>query len=259
MLISIDIEMEYTARAPCDVLVQFEAAQEPTQEVVTEAFTRPCGDGGRTVLGEEGIGHRRWIRIAEGFSCRYRAQVRVTRDVVALEDLAATSLRALPSDVTKFLMPSRYCAPEDFLAFTQEQFSALSGGPAIAAMRNWIAAHFTYDNGASHAGTTATESFMMRAGVCRDYAHILIAMARAVGIPARFVSCYAPDVDPQDFHAVAEVYLEDAWHLVDATGMASAPEIVRIGVGRDAADVSFMTSYGWMELKKQAVAVFRVG
>ena len=122
-------------------------------------------------------------------------------------------------------------------------------------MSNWIKDHFTYDNSASDCSTTAADSFASRAGVCRDYAHVLIAMARAVGIPARIVSAYAANVVPQDFHAVAEIYLDGRWHLIDPTGMAQPTEIVRIGVGRDAADISFMTSYGFVELKKQVVSV----
>ena len=87
---------------------------------------------------------------------------------------------------------------------------------------------------------------------------MLITFARAAGIPARFVSVYGADVTPQDFHAVTEVYLSGAWHLVDATGMAKPAEMVRIGVGRDAADTSFMTSYGWMNLVEQSVEVRRI-
>jgi len=80
-------------------------------------------------------------------------------------------------------------------------------------------------------------------------------MARASTIPARFVSVYAPGVNPPDFHAVAEVYLDDAWHLVDPTGMADPASIARIGVGADAADVAFMSSFGTMMLRQQSVSV----
>ena len=83
-------------------------------------------------------------------------------------------------------------------------------------------------------------------------------MARAVGIPARYASVYAPNVTPQDFHAVAQVYLDGAWHFVDPTGMAHASDTLLIGVGRDAADVSFLTSFGAIELVKQAIEVFRI-
>ena len=218
----------------------------------------PSGDMGRLIEGEDGLGVRRWLHADGTFDCTYHATVRVDRSAVVFDQLDATPVAALPSNVTKYLMPSRYCHPEDFLTFAPQHFGHLTGGSLIAAMSQWITDNFTYDNGASDAATTATDSFAARAGVCRDYAHVLISMARATGIPARFVSAYAPDVTPQDFHAVAEVYLDGHWHLIDPTGMAHAPQIVMIGLGRDAADVSFMTSYGWMTLKKQAVQVLRV-
>jgi transglutaminase-like putative cysteine protease len=82
-------------------------------------------------------------------------------------------------------------------------------------------------------------------------------MARAASIPARLVSAYAPGVDPPDFHAVVEVWLEGSWHLIDATGMARPEEIVRIGVGRDATDIAFMTVFGSAELYDQQVEVKR--
>jgi transglutaminase-like putative cysteine protease len=112
--------------------------------------------------------------------------------------------------------------------------------------------------GSSNASTDALESFVSRQGVCRDFAHVLITLARASAIPARFVSVYAPSVLPQDFHAVAEVYLDDTWHLVDATGMAKGEEIAMIAVGRDATDTAFLTSYGDALLNRQTVQMAQV-
>ena len=96
-------------------------------------------------------------------------------------------------------------------------------------MRDWIGDQFHLRARARTTPTTALDSFVERRGICRDYAHVLISFARASTIPARYVSCYAPGVDPPDFHAVAEVFLADPtiarrrrWHLVDATGMADA-------------------------------------
>ena len=80
--------------------------------------------------------------------------------------------------------------------------------------------------------------------MCRDYAHLLVALARAGGIPARCVSAYAPGVDPPDFHAVAELWLDGDWRLVDATRMATCGDIARVCVGRDATDIAFMTVFG---------------
>lgn len=111
--------------------------------------------------------------------------------------------------------------------------------------------------GVSDENTMASDTYLARQGICRDYAHVLIALARAADIPARFASVYAPSVEPPDFHAVAEVYLGGAWHLVDPTGMAQADEMAVIGVGRDAADVAFMNIHGMSELVSQNVSVKR--
>jgi transglutaminase-like putative cysteine protease len=105
--------------------------------------------------------------------------------------------------------------------------------------------------------TDSTASFNLRKGVCRDYSHILIAMARAINIPARFVSAYGPDVIPKDFHALVEVYLDGAWHLIDPTKMSTANETIIIGVGRDAADVPFLSSFGMANFELLSVQVSR--
>ncbi|SDX40777.1 transglutaminase-like domain-containing protein [Litoreibacter albidus] len=257
LLLSIQAHLIYTTAQPCALLLQIEAAQGIDQRLRDTTLRISPDVETSCVDGEEQVGTRRWVRVADEFDCSYQTQVAVDRHIVELADLAAMQLCQLPSEVTKYLMPSRYCHPEDFLNSVPALFGAYRGGALIEKMSAWIKDQFTYNNLASHGATTATDSFGARAGVCRDYAHVLIAMARAVGIPARFVSAYAPDVSPQDFHAVAEVYLEGQWHLVDPTGMAKVSEIARIGVGRDAADVSFMTSYGQMTLKKQAVTVSR--
>lgn len=125
----------------------------------------------------------------------------------------------------------------------------------MKAMRDWIERDFTYQPGISTSATTALETFVRRAGVCRDYAHMLITLVRAAGIPARIASVYALGVEPEDFHAVAEVFLDGAWHLVDATGMAQPAAMAKIGVGRDAADIAFLTTYGKAELIAQTVSV----
>ena len=123
------------------------------------------------------------------------------------------------------------------------------------AMRDWIESHMNYVPGASTSATTALDTFVRREGICRDYAHLLIGFARAAGIPARIASVYALGVKPQDFHAVAEVFLGGEWHLVDATGMASEGAMAKIGIGRDAADVSFLTAFGPMTMNAQSVWV----
>ena len=151
-----------------------------------------------------------------------------------------------------------------FQSFVEAQFGGTSGGERVEAIREWVSDRFTYAPGSSDAHTTALDSFVERRGICRDFAHVVISLARASTIPARYVACYGPDVSPQDFHAVAEVFLEDrttpgggAWHIVDATGMVQPGEAVKIGVGRDAADVSFLTSFGMADFGGKTVSVER--
>ncbi len=248
----------YETSQPVDLLLQIEAAAENTQKLHAVEMTFNSGTVSNIIEGEGGLGTRRWIQAGSGFECAYQAEVDVSRAVRALDGLPQTPRVQIPAEVIQYLMPSRYCHPELFLDFVAAQFGDLKGGTLVDAMRDWIYSNFTYDSAASPAGTTATDSFNSLSGVCRDYAHMLITLARAAGIPARFASVYGPDVTPQDFHAVAEVYLDGAWHFVDATGMVQPEEIVRIGVGRDAADASFMTSYGWMGLIEQTVDVSRI-
>ena len=259
MHLSVKVHLLYAATQPCDALLQIEAISDDTQmcrqtRLIFDSASR-CTD----IAGEEDIGTRKWIKAGALFECRYETQIEINRPAIDLAALPETPRTQLPGYVVKYLMPSRYCHSELFLDFVADTFGGLTGGKVVCAMSDWIHANFTYDNGISHAGTTATDSFASLAGVCRDYAHVLIVLARAAGIPARFVSVYAPDVVPQDFHAVAEVYLDGAWHMVDPTGMATPSDIARICVGRDAADASFLTSYGWMDLQEQTVEVRRVG
>lgn len=257
MKLKIDSRLSYGFDAPTDLLLQVELARVAGQTVQTDALMTTPVEGFRRIDGDFALGTRAWMQTAGQLDITYTAEVTIERPDPDIAAMSAPMPRSLTSEATTFLMPSRYCPSDEFDAFVVAEFDGLAGGALIAAMRTWIEENFTYDNGVSTASTTARESFVQRRGVCRDYAHVMVTFARAAGIPARIASVYAPDVDPPDFHAVAEVWLEGAWHLVDATGMSRPSDIAVIGVGRDAADVSFLTSFGWASLIFQSVAVTR--
>jgi transglutaminase-like putative cysteine protease len=142
----------------------------------------------------------------------------------------------LPLDTLPFLNPSRYCPSDQLARFANREFGAIRPGfTRVSEICNWINSEVDYLFGTSDTTTTAAHTFSLRAGVCRDFAHLGITFCRALGIPARFVSCYAWQLEPQDFHAVFEAYLGDRWYLFDATRMAALDGMVRIGCGRDAA------------------------
>ncbi len=258
MTLSIHARLFYDFTEPTDLLVQLEAAKLPEQRVIDpELWLTPVLHFAR-VPGHDEIGERIWLRVEGQLALDYKAVIEVSRQVADLAALRETQPHQLPGDTIDYLMPSRFCPSDRFNDFVMTEFSGLTGGACVAAIRDWVARHMSYEAGASHAGTCASDTFIQRRGVCRDYAHLLITLARAASIPARYVSVYAPDVDPPDFHAVAEVFLAGAWHLVDATGMAAADEVVKIGVGRDAADVPFLSSFGNVQLLEQWVEVKRV-
>jgi transglutaminase-like putative cysteine protease len=111
-----------------------------------------------------------------------------------------------------------------------------------------------YVPGSSDPIDGAADTLLAGAGVCRDYAHLVIALLRAVNVPARLVSVYAPGCDPMDFHAVAEAFVDGAWRVVDATCLSPRQSMVRIATGRDAADTAFLDNHkGSITLKHMEV------
>jgi transglutaminase-like putative cysteine protease len=262
MPIEISTRFTFTLDSAADVLLQFEAAAIPEQRILRAETRLGGGEDGIRVPAQDDIGERIWLHCLGRHEIEHSAEVEVDRLLADLSGLARLEPHELPGETVQYLMDSRYCPADRFQPFVEAEFGGLTGGARVLAMRDWIAANFSYVPGSSTPQTTALDSFVERRGICRDYAHVLITLARASAIPARYCSVYAPGVDPPDFHAVAEVFLADptvpaggAWHIVDATEMADPAETVKIGVGRDAADVSFMTVFGEAQFEDKEVTV----
>jgi transglutaminase-like putative cysteine protease len=142
-----------------------------------------------------------------------------------------------------YLRPSRY-APSDRLGgWVLSQLGDLEGFEAAVTVERWIYEHIAYVLGSSGPLDDAADTMLAGQGVCRDFAHLGVAMCRALDVPARLVAVYAPGLDPMDFHAVFEAHVEGAWHVFDATRLAPRASLVRIATGRDAADTAFLSSY----------------
>lgn len=255
MELDVNVHLKYQLSGPTDLLLQIEIADLADQKLQSSTLDTSDVDHIARVTADEGLGERIWIRTDGEFRCDYTARVIVDRPVLDISALHAVPPHLLPGDTVRYLMPSRYCPSDEFQSFVAAEFGDRQGGARIAAIRDWINKAFSYVPGSSNAQTTALDTFVQRQGVCRDYAHVMIALARASTIPARFASVYAPGVTPPDFHAVAEVYLDGTWHLVDPTGMAPADTIARIGVGPDAAGVALLTAFGQATLMNQTVSV----
>jgi transglutaminase-like putative cysteine protease len=253
--LTINVQLDYWFERPCDVLLQVEAAALPEQRVEQADLTASPCDHFVRVPAQDHIGTRIWLRTAGRLLVDYRAAVSIARPVSDIATLSALPPHRLPGDTVQYLLPSRYCPSHEFTDFVEAEFGRLTGGARITAIRDWIAGHVSYVPGASHSETTAVDTFHDGKGVCRDYAHLMITLARAGEVPARIASVYAPGVTPPDFHAVAEVFLDGAWHLVDPTGMAHEGEMAVIGIGRDSGDVAFLTAFGPLVMNSQSVVV----
>jgi transglutaminase-like putative cysteine protease len=112
------------------------------------------------------------------------------------------------------------------------------------AIVDWIHDNVEYVIGSTDSETSAYDTVTQRTGVCRDFAHLGIALCRALNIPARYFSGYAYQLDPPDFHACFECFVGGKWFLFDATGLAPLNGLVRIGTGRDAADSAVASTFG---------------
>ncbi len=259
MRFSISANLVYYFGRPCEVLLLLEAARSPDQAIHGERLIlSPAREVSR--LDDSVTGERRAVITAEGeVRIDYTAEVEVLRRDGRLKGATATPIRDLPGEALRYLRASRYCPSDRFEEFVHQQFGDLRGGDKVAAIVEWIGAHLQYRPGVSDAATTALDTFVERAGVCRDFAHLAITLCRAADIPARAVSGYAWKLEPPDLHAVAEVYLGGRWRLIDATGLAPINGLVRVATGLDAADIAFMTIFGQAQLVSQSFAIDKIG
>ena len=149
------------------------------------------------------------------------------------------------ADRVTFLRPSRYAESDRLAAVARSEFAGIAAGQELlAAVSSWVGTQLSYVPGSSRPTDGAVETLLQRQGVCRDYAHLVIALLRALDVPARLAAVYAPGLQPMDFHAVAEALIGGQWRVVDATLLAPRASLVRIATGRDAADTAFLSAYG---------------
>ena len=146
-----------------------------------------------------------------------------------------------PVDDIVYRRPSRYAESDELGPTAWAEFSRLEGKALVDAVSSWVGTQLYYVSGSSRVTDGATQTLLQRQGVCRDFAHLVIALLRARNVPARLVSVYAPGLSPMDFHAVVEAAVDGHWYVVDATALAPRESLLRIATGRDASDTAFLT------------------
>ena len=184
-----------------------------------------------------------------GLQVNYDALVDIEHRIVDPADVIAEGPTALPVATLPFMRPSRYCQADLVQQSAWDRFGQLPRGYAqVRAVRDWVREHVRFKIGTSVSTTSVVETLRDGVGVCRDFAHTMIAYCRALNYPARIVTGVDYGADPSlglpDFHAYVEVYVGGSWYIFDPTGISPVTGLLRIGTGRDAADVSFATLFG---------------
>ncbi len=189
---------------------------------------------------------------------RVRAATAVdTADVIDVELGAAyVPVQNLPDDVLQFLLPSRYCPSDQMVDLANSIVAGTAPGyDQVEAIRRWIHDHVEYRYGTSNASTSAAETAANRVGVCRDFAHLGIALCRSLNVPARMVVGYLYQLDPMDLHAWFEAFVGGRWYTFDGTQEVPRGNRIAIAYGRDAADVALATQFGPAKLTEMKVWV----
>ncbi|SIR69532.1 transglutaminase family protein [Microbacterium sp. RURRCA19A] len=228
-------ELDLDLGSSVDLIFQITAAQ--GVPLASEQLTFSSGDRVYTpteIVDQSGSRLHRLSGEQGPLSVRYEAVVTGASPTLHTSDL----------ETITYLRPSRYCQSDEVFAQARRQFRGLAGAELIAAVSTFVASSVTYTPGLSLGTDSAVTTLMTGQGVCRDYAHVVIALLRAMDMPARYAACYAPGLEPMDFHAVAEAYLDGAWYVIDATRLSDRRSLVRIATGRDAADCAFLSYHG---------------
>ena len=257
----IDCELEYDVAEQTLFIFNLAVPSSPGQRVICEAITPRPGVPVEEFGDASGVNRFLRLNVPAGtFSMRYLAAVEVDAPVVD-RNADRVPLATVAPGVIPYLLSSRYCEVEPLFALACAEFGNIAPGHAqVRAVCQWIRDNIDYRVGTSSPTTTSRDVLANRAGVCRDFAHLAIALCRALNIPARFVTGYTRYEDPpQDFHAVVEAYLGSGWQLFDPTELAPIENIVRIGTGRDAADVAFATFFGSARLRRLSPLVEPAG
>ena len=253
--IEVGCDLSYEVRRRTIFLFNITAATTSHQTVDEETLTfDPALEVENYQVGLEGNRLQRVIVEPCTMNVTYRATVNLVADIEQAGDVGETPPGQIPADVLTYMNPSRYCESDLLARFAFEEFAEHDRGFCrVQAICDWVYDQLDYTPGSTSATTTSADVLLQRTGVCRDYAHLAISLCRGIGIPARYVSGYAVDLQPPDYHGFFEAFLDGQWFLFDPTRLASTSGLVRIGVGRDAADVAFSTFTGDAILQSKSV------
>ena len=257
------IQLQYVCSERSTFLLNISPARTPQQRVLDEhlsvmgmigSATRYTDLEGTRFIRFQGEGK---VTIVSGFTVDI-AHVHQER-----ETLLECAPQEIPTEAMRFVLPSRYCESDKMHDFARQQFGSLAPGYGrIEQIARWVEQNIAFEPGSTNSLSSAMDVLTARRGVCRDFAHLMIALCRALNVPARFATGmdYGADpiLGPLDFHAYVEVLLGDRWFIFDPTGIATPSGLIRLGTGRDAADVAFATLFGSLASEAPVIEIHAI-
>ena len=262
MKFKIDVELNYQIEADSTLILNIHVLKTAKQKIISESFesSLPLDVEEFTSLQGEHRSVRLAIPKTKNITITYKAEVEnryVLKDCTHVPELKIDQLNP---EIFLYLYPSRYCPSDKLYNFTNNLFGHIvSDFSKVIAITEWIYKNIKYRGGASNSQTSALETLTEQVGVCRDFAHLGITFCRALTIPARYFTCYAYQLKPQDFHACFEAYINGSWIIFDATRLAPLNGMIKIASGRDAADSAFGNLFGEINYKSSKIACEYLG
>ncbi|HEX8021386.1 transglutaminase family protein [Mucilaginibacter sp.] len=241
-------QMEYVVRSPGTLILNIHALRSPNQTVIREEFgLEPYikFEELQTLQGENRLVRFDVSADTPNVKVTYKATVDNCYEITDFGNLLETHVSELPSPVLPYLNPSRYCQSDKLYRLAHNMFGHITNPfEQVVELTNWIHKNVQYLSGSTNSQTSAFDTVTEQAGVCRDFAHLGIALCRALTIPARYFTGYAYHLKPADFHACFEAYLGGKWILFDATRLVPLNGLIKIATGHDAADSAIANIFG---------------
>ena len=256
------LELDYEVSEPgCDFIFNIHAAHTDRQRVLDETLTLSQNILSRVET--DPATRNRYLRLSAlpgPLKVAYNAVVELEHHFGQPAQIAEVPVARLPAQVLNYIYPSRYCQSDRLHRLAMREFGQQwQGYSRVQGIRDWVLQRTTFSSNTSNSNTSAVDTLLETVGVCRDFAHLMIALCRAINIPARFTTGIDygadPKLGPTDFHAYVEVYLGGRWYMFDPSGTAIPMGFVRFGTGRDAADVAFATIFGTVMSSAPRIAI----
>lgn len=257
MKFKVSAKIDYQAISPSTLLLNIQPFKSLNQVIIEESFEASPPLAMKELNSLAGEKRFKIIDIpqAGNISLRYQATVSNEVKIISGLHLDDVPISLMPASALSYLNPSRYCQSDKLYKFAYNKFGKIGNAfEKVMAIRDWIYNNVEYSSGYTTPQTSAFDTITEQTGVCRDFAHLGIALCRALTIPARYFTAYAYQLQPPDFHACFEAYLGGYWIIIDATKLVPINGLIKIATGADATDTALASIFGNLQFQNMEVS-----